>query len=136
MDNKELKVLEAVAEQAEETTERPYTLRRLKDSDLWPVLKILSAVIPDDLAPIFAQVVSKEKSLSEVGVQVAWKLVTAVLKNMHLVHDDVYALLADVSGISEKEIEEMPFGTTPMMIWDIVNNEKNEGFFKVVSKLS
>ena len=135
MDNKEIKVLEAV-EAVDETVERPYTLRRLKDADLWPVLKIMSAVIPDDLAPIFAQVVSKEKSLKEVGIHVAWKIVTAILKNMHLVHDDVYALLSDVSGIPEKEIEEMPFGTTPMMIWDIVNNEKNEGFFKVVSKLS
>lgn len=132
MDNKELKVLDAV----EETVERAYTLRRLKDADLWPVLKILSAVLPDDLAPIFAQVVSKEKNLNEVGIHVVWKLVSAVLKNMHLVHDDVYALLADVSGIDGKDIEEMPFGTTPMMIWDIVNNEKNEGFFKVVSKLS
>ena len=135
MDNKEIKVLEAV-EAVEEPVERPYTLRRLKDADLWPVLKIMSAVIPDDLAPIFAQVVSKEKSLKEVGIHVAWKIVTAILKNMHLVHDDVYALLSDVSGIPEKDIEEMPFGTTPMMIWDIVNNEKNEGFFKVVSKLS
>ena len=43
-------------------------------------------------------------------------------------------LLSDVSGIPAAEIGEMEFGTTPNMIWDIVGNEKNCGFFKVVSK--
>ena len=47
----------------------------------------------------------------------------------------MYELLADVSGIPAKEIEEMEFGTTPMMIWDIVKNEKNACFFSVLSKL-
>ena len=64
------------------------------------------------------------------------KLVLAVLKNMDKVQEDVYALLSDVSGIPVDELKEMEFGTTPMMIWDIVANEKNCGFFKVLSKLS
>jgi hypothetical protein len=63
------------------------------------------------------------------------KNIIAVLKNMDKVQDDVYALLSDVSGIPAEEIQEMEFGTTPMMIWDIVSNEKNCGFFKVLSKL-
>ena len=50
--------------------------------------------------------------------------------------DDVYNLLSDVSGIPAADIPNMEFGTTPMMIWDIVGNEKNCGFFKVLSKLS
>lgn len=119
----------------EETKERPYTLRRLRDKDLWPVLDIIGKVFPDELSTVFAQLVSKEKTVEEVGVTVVMRLVVAVIKNINKVHDEVYAFLSDVSGIHAAEIEEMEFGTTPMMIWDIVRNEKNNDFFGAASKL-
>ena len=120
----------------EEVMEKPYTLRRLVDRDLFPVLHIIGEVFPDDLAKVFMQVTTKEKSVQEVGAMAIMKMVLAVLKNMDKVQEDVYALLSDVSGIPAAEIPEMEFGTTPNMIWDIVNNEKNNSFFKVLSKLS
>lgn len=137
MSNQEIREQEATVEETvEETMERPYTLRRLFDRDLFPILGILSEVFPDDLAKVFAQVVSEEKTVQDVGAAAVLKMVLAVLKNMDKVQDSVYALLSDVSGIPAAEIAEMEFGTTPMMIWDIVSNEKNCGFFKVLSKLS
>ena len=120
----------------EEVMEKPYTLRRLVDRDLFPVLHIIGEVFPDDLAKVFMQVTTKEKSVNEVGAMAIMKIILAVLKNMDKVQDDVYNLLSDVSGIPAEEIQNMEFGTTPNMIWDIVNNEKNCGFFKVLSKLS
>ena len=120
----------------EETVVRPYELRRLKDKDLFPILGILGEVFPDDLAKVFVQLSTKEKTVQEVGATAVLKMVLAVLKNMDKVQEDVYALLSDVSGIPAADIAEMEFGTTPMMIWDIVSNEKNNGFFKVLSKLS
>ncbi len=120
----------------EEVMEKPYTLRRLVDRDLFPILGIISEVFPDDLAKTFVQLSTKEKSVQEVGAMAVMKMVLAVLKNMDKVKDDVYNLLSDVSGIPAEDIQNMEFGTTPSMIWDIVNNEKNNGFFKVLSKLS
>lgn len=120
----------------EETVERTYTLRRLKDCDLFPILDILGKVLPDDLAAVLMKVVSKEKNVKEIGAVVIVRLVKAIFKNIGLVKDELYALLADVSGIPVDELAEMPFGTTPMMVWDIIDNEKNVGFFKVLSKLS
>ena len=120
----------------EEIMEKPYTLRRLVDRDLFPILRIIGEVFPDDLAKVFMQVTTKEKSVQEVGATAIMKMVLAVLKNMDKVQEDVYNLLSDVSGIPAAEIAEMEFGTTPNMIWDIVNNEKNNSFFKVLSKLS
>ena len=120
----------------EEIMEKKYTLRRLRDRDLFPILNIMSEVFPDELSTVFVQLSTKEKSVQEVGAMAILKLVLAVLKNMDKVQDDVYALLSDVSGIPADELKEMEFGTTPMMIWDIVANEKNCGFFKVLSKLS
>jgi hypothetical protein len=124
-----------------ETTEiaeekKPYDLRRLKDSDLFPILKIVAEVFPDDLSTVLMQITTKEKTVTEVGYGVVVKLIIAALKNVNKVHDDLYGLLSSVSGIPADEIENMEFGTTPMMIWDIVKNEKNAGFFKVLSKLS
>lgn len=135
MSNQEIREQEEVMKQ-EETMEKPYTLRRLVDRDLFPILGIISEVFPDDLAKTFVQLSTKEKTVQEVGVMAVMKMVLAVLKNMDKVQDDVYALLSDVSGIPAAEIANMEFGTTPMMIWDIVDNEKNCGFFKVLSKLS
>lgn len=119
-----------------EEVNKPYTLRRLMDKDLWPVLDIIGKVFPGDLSAVFAEVASGQKSVQEIGAVVMMKLIMAVIRNMHAVHDEVYAFLSDVSGIPVNEIEEMEFGTTPMMIWDIVKNEKNASFFKVLSKLS
>jgi hypothetical protein len=120
----------------EEVTEKPYTLRRLKDKDLFPILGIIGEVFPDDLAKVFVQLTTKEKTVQEVGATAVLKIVLAVLKNMDKVKDEVYALLSDVSGIPAADIQEMEFGTTPNMIWDIISNEKNNSFFKVLSKLS
>lgn len=117
-----------------ETTARNYTLRRLKDKDLWPVLDIIGQVFPGDLSTVFAQIMTGDKNVEQLGAEVVMKLVMSVIRNMNKVQDDVYALLSDVSGMTPEEIQEMEFGTTPLMIWDIVKNEKNASFFGVVSK--
>lgn len=129
------------------TDEKPYTLRRLNDEDMWPVLDIIGKVFPDDVSKLIAATMldvaegdttdkdKMNKAVSKVGADVLVKLVVAVLKNMKLVKDDVYTLLSSVSGIPAKDIKKMPFGTTPMMIWDVVKNESNADFFTAVSKL-
>lgn len=138
MNNEEIRNQEETLEQ-EETVERSYELRRLKDRDLFPILGIVSAVFPNNLAEIFRKAVAKsgdkEKIVEEIGVDAVVKIVQAVMRNMELVEDDVYSLLSSVSGIPAEEIQDMPFGTTPMMIYDIIISEKNNGFFKVLSKL-
>lgn len=132
--------------QEAETKEKPYTLRRLNDEDLWPVLDIIGKVFPDDASKLIASTLLEvtegdtidkaklDKAISRVGADVVVKLATAVMKNMKLVKNEVYALLADVSGIPAEEIKKMPFGTSPMMIWDMVKNETNADFFAAVSK--
>lgn len=138
MNNEEIRTQEETLEQ-EETVERNYELRRLKDRDLFPILGIVAVVFPDNLAEIFRKAVAKggdkEKVVEEIGVDAVVKIVQAVMKNMDKVQEDLYSLLSSVSGIPAEEIQDMPFGTTPMMIYDIITSEKNNGFFKVLSKL-
>lgn len=127
---------EILNETAEEVVERPYTLRELNDEDLYPVIDIIATVFPEDLTPIIMKVASGEKALNEIGAVTVIQIVRAILKNIGSIKADLYAFLSSVSGIPADDIKKMPFGTTPLMIWDIANDVKNAGFFKVVSKLS
>lgn len=115
---------------------KPYTLRPLKDKDLYPVLDIVGKVLPGDLSNAFFGLVSKEVTWQEVGYALLLKMVPAVIRNMNLVHDELYAFLSDVSGIPAEEIENMEFGTTPRMLRDILKDAKNKSFFGEFSKLS
>lgn len=129
--------MDNVENKAAETVKEPdYTLRPLMDEDLWPVLDIIGKVFPDDLAGAFAMVASREKSIKEVGYDVGFKLVVAVIKNLPKVHKEVYAFLASVSGIPAEQIRKMKIGTTPRMIWDIAKEVTNADFFGELSKLS
>lgn len=130
--------------------ERPYTLRALNDEDLYPILDIIAMVCPENLQPIFQRVLEKADSLGsmdgddaaeiagkiteEIGVDIMMQLALAILRSMKTVKDDVYALLSDVSGIPAEDIRRMPFGTTPMMILDIVRDKRNRHFFGASSK--
>ena len=130
---KKIDALEEIS--AENVPAKPYTLRSLKDKDLFPMLDIITAVLPDDLSVIFMQLVTGEKSVNEIGAIAVYKIVVAVLRNVSTMPDKIYPLLSDLSGISADEIPEMEFGTTPAMIWDIVSDAKNASFFRGLSKL-
>ena len=132
MSKKEIILEEKTADSA---VAKPYELRSLKDRDLFPILDIITAVLPDDLSDVFVQLVTGEKSVNEIGGMAVYKIVIAVLKNISKLHDEIYSLLSDLSGIPADEIPEMEFGTTPNMIWDVVNNAKNASFFRELSKL-
>lgn len=124
-------------EMTEEVTKeiKPYKLRSLKDKDFYPMLDIITATLPDDLADVFVQLATGEKSVDEIGGMVVYKIAVSVLKNVSAIPDKIYPLLSDLSGIPADEIPEMPFGTTPSMIRDIVADAKNASFFRELSKL-
>lgn len=113
--------------------ERPYYLRPLKDRDLYTVLAIIDKIYPDDkLKEAFEQIAGDGKTEEEIGIQVASNLGVALIRNIVTAHDEIYALLSDVSGIPAEQIGDMPFGTGPMMIYDIVMSARNADFFKAV----
>ncbi len=112
---------------------RPYTLRPLKDKDLFTVLGIIGRIFPDEkIKEAFEIMADNSKTTEDMGVLVAYNLGVSLIHNITTAHDEIYALLADISGIPADQIDEMPFGTGPMMIWDIVMNVGNADFFKAV----
>ena len=132
MDNLEVETVQ----ETEQQNEKPYTLRPLRDDDLYPILAIIGKVFPEELSAAFVQIATKEKTLKQVGYDVGFRLFTAVIKNLHTVDAEVYEMLSNLSGIPAEEIRKMKFGTTPKMIWEVYNEVKNQDFFGDASKSS
>ena len=129
-------IKEAVVEETvEAVVERPYTLRKFNDGDLFPILKILKKIGIKDCKEAFVQVASGEKTLKEIGILASFDLADILIGNLTKVEEEVYSLYSDMSGISVDEIRSMEFGTLPLMIMDSFNGVKNTSFFKVLSKL-
>ena len=125
----------AVEETVETVVERPYTLRKFNDGDLFPILKILKKIGIKDCKEAFVQVASGEKTVKEIGILASFDLADILIGNLTKVEDEVYSLYSDMSGIPADEIRAMEFGTLPLMIMDSFNGVKNTSFFKVLSKL-
>lgn len=112
-----------------EETKKPYTLRRLDGEDLWSVLDIVGKVLPDDLAPVFADIATGDKDVAEVGGVVMFRIVSTVIKDIKLAKNEVYEFLTSVSGLTRDEINALGLMAVPKMIWEIYNAEKD--FFEL-----
>ena len=120
--------------EAEVEIERPYTLRKLKDGDLFPVLKILRKVGVKDCKEAFVQVASGEKTLKQIGIMASFDMADILIRNLPCVLDEPYGLWSDLSGIPAEEIKDMEFGTLPLMILDTFSEARNTSFFRVLSR--
>lgn len=122
-------------EVVEETVERPYTLRKLKDSDLMPLLQLIRKLGLKEFKDAFIQTTEgQEKEV--LGRLVAFDIADMIIgKIASSASDDIYAFWSGLSGIPVEEIKEMEFGTLPLMVYDSFSEVKNTAFFKVLFKL-
>lgn len=118
-----------------EYKERPYTLRKLKDGDLIPLLGLLRKLGLKD----FKDVIMKAASggdVREIGVDALLNIGDVIIANLEgEAGEAVYDFYASLSGIPADELKEMEFGTLPLMIYDSVSEAKNSSFFRVLAKL-
>lgn len=126
----------SVAEVKEEAIERPYTLRKLKDGDLMPLLRILRKLGLKEFKDVVMRV-SEGGSVEEIGVYALLNVADKMIENLDTQHvgDEIYSFYSEMSGIPVEEIKEMEFGTLPLMIYDSFGEVKNTSFFKVLAKL-
>ncbi|MDE6975015.1 MAG: hypothetical protein K2P38_18295 [Lachnospiraceae bacterium] len=124
----------AEEQEVEEIIERPYKLRKLKDSDLFPLLKILKKIGIKDCKEAFIQVASGEKTLKQIGIMASFDMADILIRNLPCVLDEAYMLWSDLSGIPVDEIKDMEFGTLPLMILDTFSEARNTSFFRVLSR--
>lgn len=122
-----------VMEPQEEVIERPYAMRKLKDSDLFPLLQLLRKIGLQNFKQSFIQE-TEGKTVKAVGITVVLDMADIIIANLGTASDDIYEMWSGLSGIPVNEMKEMEFGTLPLMIYDTFNEVKNTSFFKVLSK--
>ena len=127
----------------EMTTEKPYTLRNLEAKDVFIVSKILSQIGLKEFKEAFdlkmATTMFKGKmddnKVAAVGLNVFFDMSQVLLENLPKCEKNMYAFLASLSGMKEKEIESLPMNTFIEMVIDVVQKEEFKDFFKLVSQL-
>ena len=135
MENIKKKTVEVTEEATEEVIERPYTLRKLKDSDLFPLLSLLRKLGLKDFKDTITAAV-RGSNAQEIGVNALLNIGDVVISKLEgEAGEAVYQFYSSMSGIPVEEMKEMEFGTLPMMIYDSISEAKNSSFFKVLAKL-
>lgn len=136
-------------EAVETEPKKPYTFRKLGADDMFLMFNIIKAIglkefkgcLEGDAVAKMIDAVkdsgddkSKEEALLAVGAGVALDVVDLVIGNLPKCKNDIYQLLAQVSGLSEDEVKGDMIMFTEMVI-DFVHKEEFPAFIKVVSKL-
>jgi len=152
-----LQLLETVApdvvETPKATVERPYTLRKLKDEDLWPLLQLLRKLgfkelkntyyeykgkfkfNKNDYATEEEATVAYKKLREEVGVDITFEIAFFFLSKLYTHSYAIYDFFSSLAGVPADSIKQMEFGTLPLMIYDTFGEVKNTAFFRVLFKL-
>lgn len=124
-----------------------FELRELTAEDIFPMFQIISKIGVREFKSCFESE-SVRKAIAEmgssaedqakmnaVGLAVAVDIAGVILSNVHKCKEDIYQLLAQLSGMSKKDIAALPMKTFLEMIIAVVRKEEFKDFFKGVTKL-
>ena len=138
------KTYENVADHIPEKEEgKAYALRKMEAKDIAPMASILSKIgmkeikacfSPDDIQGL-ASGKSAEDAAAAVGFTVVFDIAGVIFGNYEKCQDDIFKLLASLSGKSKEEIAKLPLDTFFEMIVEVVRKEEFKDFISVVPKL-
>ena len=127
-------------------TAKPYTFRKLSAEDMFLMFTIIKKIgvkefknlfegeAFETMVATFKNSGGDEKALTAIGVSIGFDAVDLILGNLPKCEKEIYALLAQVSGMTEAEVKADMILFTEMVI-DFVKKEEFPAFIKVVSKL-
>lgn len=129
-----------------ETVAKAYELRRLTADDVFPMFQIISKIGIKEFkkcfeSPEVMQMIKgaasgdKDDVTTSVGMAVAFDLAGIIVSNLASCKNDIYQFLAQLSGMTTKEIAGLPMMTFFDMIIDVIKKEEFKDFFQVVAKL-
>ena len=138
-----------------ENIEKTYELRSLEADDLFIVINIINKIGIKEFKACFeseevkSAVLNMSKKTDDsadaetddsadvvsIGVSVAFDIAAILLANIGKCKNDIYALLAHLSGMKEKEIAKLPAKTFTSMVIDLVKKEEFADFFQDAVKL-
>ena len=126
---------------------KAFELRQLTAEDIFPMFQIISKIgvrefkscfESDAVRSAIEDMASSDKDqnkLNAIGLSSALDIAGVVLSNIHKCKDDIYQLLAQLSGMTKKDIAALPMKTFIEMIMAVVKKDEFKDFFQDVSKL-
>lgn len=130
-----------------ENNEKSFKLRDLTADDIFPMCQIISKIgvkefkhcfESPDLKNVIANAVSGEDKavdVTAVGMSVGFDIVGIILSNIASCKKDIYVLLSGLSGMTVKEISELPMLTFIEMVTAVVKKDEFKDFFQGAAKL-
>lgn len=130
--------------------DKTYELRELQADDLFIMINIVNKIGIKEFKSCFesdevkAAVLNMAKEDDEtdesadvvsVGISVALDIATILLANIGKCKNDIYALLAQLSGLTVGDIAKLPVKTFTGMVIDLVKKEEFADFFQDAVKL-
>ena len=123
-----------------------YTFRRLNSTDIFLMTKIIGKIgineftaclEKDTVKQMIDRLTGKESTgnaTTMVGFSVMLEIANVIIGNLSRCEGEIYQLLANVSGMTVKQVKEMDAVTFFEMIVDFVTKDEFKDFIKVVSK--
>jgi hypothetical protein len=127
---------------------KAYELRELTADDMFPMFQIISKIgirefkscfesesVKKLAAEMTSGKASKDELKATVGVTVAFDLASVILSNLSSCKDDIYKLLAQLSGMTAKDIGKLPMAVFMEMVIDVIKKKEFADFFRAAVKL-
>lgn len=127
--------------------ENKFELRTLKSADMFPMFGILSKIgfkeLKERFTPerikLLVSAMNGDESNADgqtiVGFNLIFEVVEVVISNLPSCEKEIYKFLSGISGMSEKELAELPMVDFTEMIVAVIQKDEFKDFFKVVSGL-
>lgn len=129
--------------------EQKFELRALKASDFFLVTRILSkigvkefkGIVESDEIKVAIRKMADNQSgeiaeadVASIGMTVVFDIASVVLERMENCEKDIYRLLANLSGMKETEIADLPMADFGEMVVSVIKHEGFRDFFTAVIK--
>lgn len=135
-----------------ENIDKTYELRDLQADDLFVLVSIVSKIgikefkacfASDDVKDAVMSMAKNEKEeaadnsndITSVGISVALDIAAILMANIGGCKNDIYSLLANLSGMKAADIAKLPVMTFTSMIVDLVKKKEFADFFQEAVKL-
>lgn len=128
--------------------EQKYELRALKASDFFLVTRILSKIgVKEFKACIEGEEIKAavrnmmdgqedgkiaDSAVASIGMTVVLDIASVVLERMENCEKDIYKLLANLSGLKDAEIADLPLADFGEMVISVIKHEGFRDFFTAV----
>lgn len=117
--------------------ERKFELRPLCSDDIFPMATVIGKIGFREFKGCFENLDIKGENvnLEKIGVSVFMDIGGIILKNLPSCKDEIYFLLASVSGLTQNEIAKLSIADFAELLIEFVQKPDFSDFFKVVSRL-